>query len=160
MIVQKCKARKHPHLGACVLVEREIADPVPRPSRNGDSSLTPPTIPLPVPSSPAKLSGDELILARKAPVSPIEGATSNSAEEARELLARAVADIALQRPSLRRLRRLLRSEDDKVSSGTWEQVMTFLRASKGEGGSNKPIQIQLNSFVPRPGVTSATVKVG
>lgn len=151
MIVQKCKARRHPHLGACVLVEREIADPVPRPSKNGDgSSISSPPASLSPPPVVGRISGEELITARKAPVSPIEGTTSNSAEEARELLARAVADIALQRPSLRRLRRLLRSEDDKVSSGTWEQVMTFLRASKGEGGSNKPVQIQLVNYIPRP----------
>lgn len=125
------------------MVEKEIPDqpgPVTLVPTNGTASQAP----------SGKLSGRELTDKKLSPIAAVEGSAAGSGDEARDLLARAVADIALQRPSLRRLRRLLRSDDDKTAAGTWEQVMTFLKATKGEGGSGKPLQINLVNYVPRP----------
>ena len=126
-VVQKCKAARHPHLGKCVF--EEVVEPV---------------------KSVAKLSGRELAAVKSAPITDLDNAKAGSSEEARDLLARAVANLALQRPSLRRLRKLMRSEDDKVASGAWEQIMAFLKVSRDAGGSGKPVQIQFVNYIPRP----------
>jgi hypothetical protein len=143
----KCQARRHPHLGACVFVEI--------PDKPQPKALPPPEAP--AETVKVRPTGSELVEMRKAPVSQVAGQKPGSRDEAKELLARAVSEIALQGPTLRRLRQLLRAEDNRVASGAWAEVLSFLREQKNDGGNSKPVNISLNNFIARPAETAIKV---
>ena len=97
--------------------------------------------------------------ANKGPVTSLDGHKPMSLEEARDMAARALGEILLQKGSLRRFRLLLRSQNDKVALAAYElAIQHILSVVKPGSGAEKPTQVIVNNMIARP-VQPVTVEV-
>ena len=103
----------------------------------------------------------DLAVAAAGPVTTLDGHKPSSLEDARDAAARALGEILLQRNSLRRFRRLLRSKNDKIALAAYELAIQHILATLKPGSdSAKPTQIIVNNLVARPpGTDTTTVEV-
>lgn len=67
--------------------------------------------------------------------------------------------MALQPESLRKLRDLMRQADNKAALATWVELLKLVQGQgAAEAGNGRPVQIQLNNYIARPGKgTPATI---
>jgi hypothetical protein len=93
----------------------------------------------------------DMAAASKAPVTSVDGHKPTSLEDARDVTARALGEILLQKNSLQRFRSLLRSKNDKVALAAYElAIQHVLAVLKPGSGNDKPTQVIVNNLVARP----------